>query len=151
MSENRFSNGFTAYHGTSNESARDILWRGVDMDKSAGGYFGTGFYLALEPELARSNYADFAGDGEPGVVLSCEIMPGARILDLCVERDWLAWRDSNLDQSLHRHDFHLLAVRAGIDGLHDNSFGGLVVYNKDVLVGIGEHESDRPAAPTPRA
>ena len=131
----------TIYHGTSNTGAADIEQNGVDITKSHGGYFGWGFYCAVDYELAKSNYAEFADENdidERGAVLEFEILPQANILDLRDEDDWQTWlpyakriSDRNLYKTL---------VNAGIDGLFDNSFGGVIIYNPAVLklIRIGE-------------
>ena len=122
------------YHGTSNSGAKDIEQNGVDITKSHGGYFGWGFYCAVDYELAKSNYAEFADENdidERGAVLEFEILPQANILDLRDDDDWNTWlpyaariSDRNLYKTL---------VNAGIDGLFDNSFGGVIIYNPAVL------------------
>ena len=124
----------TVYHGTSNSGAKDIEMNGVDISKSHGGYYGWGFYCAVDYELAKSNYAEFADENdidERGAVLEFEILPQANILDLRDDDDWNTWlpyaariSDRNLYKKL---------VSVGIDGLYDNSFGGVIIYNPDVL------------------
>jgi len=132
MSFKEYINNDIVYHGTSVEGARDIEENGIDMDKSTKGYFGTGFYVTPDKELARSNYASFSDD-EGGVVLEFKIIKKGRVLDLRNEGDWIKWRDSGLDRLKGRDGFDKIAVKAGIDGLYDNSFGGYVIYNPGVL------------------
>lgn len=127
------------YHGTDKESAKDIVANGVDMDKSAAGYFGTGFYTTPNADLAKSNYADFADDEDaPGVVLAFEVSPDAQLLDLRDNDDWIKYRDIKYrgvkaSDLRHRPEFHRIMVELGIDGLYDNSFEGWVFYNPNVL------------------
>jgi len=116
------------YHGTDIQSAKDIVQKGVDIDKSTKGYFGKGFYTATNPELAQSNYADFAED--EGVVLKFKLDPNARILDLDKPEDFALWRDNKFERLMHRDDFDQIMRKNKIDGLRDEgSFGGVVIYN----------------------
>lgn len=121
----------TLYHGTSQEGARDIMTNGIDMEKSEGGYFGKGFYTTPKPELAKSNYADFSGDEEGGVVLEVEIAPNANILDLRDAEDFETWKP--LSRLIHRPDCWKIFTQKGIDGLWDDSFDGVVIYNPNVI------------------
>lgn len=142
------------YHGTDSQSAQSILANGIDQSKSAGGYFGTGFYLAEDASLAQSNYADFSGDanedGGAGIVLACTISDQARILDLANEHDWEFWKSSGLDKRVHESDFWRTATNAGIDGLLDNSFGGVVIYNINCVTEIAVCDSLALKKPTMR-
>jgi hypothetical protein len=117
----------TVYHGTDINSAKQIEAYGLDMKYSHGGYFGWGFYTTPDFDLAKSNYAEF-NDAEAGAaVLEFQIDPTANILDLRDEDDWDAWlpyADNISDKNLWR-----TLVRVGIDGLWDNSFGGVIIYN----------------------
>jgi hypothetical protein len=131
------------YHGTSKAAARNIAKRGVDMTASTLGYFGEGFYTTENKALAKSNYADFAEDDEPGVILAFEVSPNARLLDLRKERDWLIWRDGRFADLIHRPGFSSVAVQAGIDGLYDESFEGWVFYNPDVLTLLKSNPSKK--------
>jgi hypothetical protein len=132
LTESRFA-GSKVWHGTSREAGRSIVSDGIDVSKSESGYFGRGFYVADNPELAKSNYADFAEDGEEGVVLEFRVEPDARILDLRDEDDWKVWRDGGYDRDMGREDFPKRMFRAGIDGVYDNSFEGICFYNPDAL------------------
>lgn len=137
---------YTLYHGTSHEAARDIIENGIDMDKSTGGYFGTGFYLTHDKDLAKSNYADFAededADDKTGVVLKFKLSPSAKILDLDDPKDFEEWKRSKLTEQLWKPDFHRIALRRGIQGVQDlGSFGGLVVYDPSVLKLINKQEN----------
>lgn len=124
----------TVYHGTSNTAAKEIIKYGIDIDKSTGGYFGWGFYTAIDYELARTNYAEFAdenGIDEKGVVLEFSINPEANILDLRDEHDFYIWQPYS--QEIYRPHLYKDLVANGIDGLYDNSFGGIVFYNSLVI------------------
>jgi hypothetical protein len=133
------------FHGTSQEGAEDILRRGIDQSKSSYGYFGQGFYMAEDYALAQNNYADFTDSTERGVVLRVTVKPTARLLDLRQPEDWELWQKSGLAAKLGaRDDFADLAVRAGIDGLYDNSFRGLVIYNPEAVERIEVAEAQKP-------
>jgi hypothetical protein len=132
------------YHGTSSEAAEDIIENGIAMHKSDGGYFGQGFYVAEEEVLARSNYADFSDDEDGGVVIKLEIKDGARILDMRNAEDAEFWVTSGLAGAIGECDFAARAVRAGVDGLYDRSFGGLVIYNPDAVECLGLVLDNRP-------
>lgn len=124
--------GSQMFHGTSQEAAQRILGEGVIIEKSGGGYFGIGFYAALDLELARSNYADLADDG--GCVLAFELSKDARILDLRDASSWIAWSAvANGGKEISDPQFHLTAVQAGLDGVYDNSIGGVCLFNPMVV------------------
>lgn len=136
--------GKMVYHGTSSASARDIAAHGISMKKSGLGYFGRGFYTATDEALAKINYADMAAaDGNEddndesgnkvGVVLSFRIADTARILDLRIPGDWETYnRLSNNGNLISDPSFDVMMRRAGIDGLFDRSFGGVVIYTTQV-------------------
>jgi hypothetical protein len=134
------------YHGTGVADAEAIETEGISMDASGKGYFGQGFYLAVDPALAKSNYADFADEEEAGVVLQYGVKPEARLLDLRDSDDWDTWKASGLDQQIWKDGFAAMAVASGIDGLYDESFGGYVIYNPDVLGLIGRWEPEQRTA-----
>jgi hypothetical protein len=127
------------YHGTVRNSAKNIIQNGIDMKYSALGYFGQGFYTTPDASLAKSNYADFADDeDEPGVVLKFKVDPSSNVLDMRKEEDWLKWRDGKYrgvkyTDLIHRPEFASIMQSEGIDGLYDESFGGWVFYNPNVL------------------
>jgi len=122
------------YHGTGLSSARNILANGVDLNRCSPGYFGTGFYCARDEALARSNYADFCDeDGDEGVVLAIYLQRAARILDLRNETDFQRWREGHFENAIGRPDFPYVMRHHGIDGLYDNSFQGVVIYNPTVI------------------
>jgi hypothetical protein len=140
--------GRTVWHGAAAEDAEAIAETGIDMGASGGGYFGHAFYVADEPGLAWSNYADFSGDEEGGAVVSFDIEEGARILDLRNPVDSEEWMQSGLTAKLGNPNIAAHAVRAGIDGVYDRSVGGLAIYNRNVLRLVGlERKDDRGAAP----
>ena len=119
------------YHGTDMKSGLDIQKKGVDILKGHGGYFGWGFYTTPTIELAKSNYADFSGDENGGVVLELQLSKNAKILDLRDPDDFEIWKPySNkiYDKNLYRE-----LIGAGIDGLWDDSFEGVVIYNTNVI------------------
>jgi len=124
------------YHGTAISSLNSIINGGIDMSKSAKGYFGVGFYTTPDLELAKENYANFSDDA--GVVLSFKVNGDARILDLANSKDWeiyksLSYRGVGVDGLLSRDDFDSIMRGFGIDGIKDESFGGTVFYNTNSL------------------
>lgn len=135
----------TVWHGGSLEAAEDIIANGIDMSRSSGGYFGHAFYVADTCDLARSNYADFAGDDdEPGAVVQFEIIDGAAILDMRNTADQQDWDASGLNAWLGRPDFAMRARRCGIAGVYDRSVGGLAIYDPAVLRVVGLVEDMTP-------
>ncbi len=122
--------GRRLYHGTSAEDAASIVESGIDPAKSGGGYFGVGFYMAEDRELAKSNYADF-NDTDAGAVVEADVADGANILDMRNEKDYAKWQAFKLD--IGQRDFLEKVVKLGIDGLYDRSFGGVVIYNAEAL------------------
>lgn len=122
--------GRVMFHGTSESGARSILKHGIRQDKSTKGYFGRGFYMAPDYDLAKNNYADFADDDKPGVVIAAKIKESANILDLRLEDHYEEWlKVSGNGKLIGNDDFDCFMVRQGIDGLFDRSFGGVVIYN----------------------
>ena len=121
--------GMLLYHGTSQEGAESIRKTGIDMRKSHKGYFGQGFYTAVDEDLAKSNYADFSGDEEGGAVLTFKLKPGFRVLDMRNDADYAFWTSSGLDKKISLDGFAEMAVKKGVDGLFDRSFEGVVIYN----------------------
>lgn len=127
------------YHGTSIEGAQDIQKYGIDIQKSDGGYFGKGFYTTPDFDLAKSNYADFA-DEEGGAILEFELSPEANILDLRDSDDWDTYLPLGQSRAIFKPNHPQEMLRAGIDGLYDNSFEGVVVYNTKYLKLIKVHQ-----------
>lgn len=123
--------GRVLFHGTSMDGARSIVTGGIDNAKSSKGYFGRGFYLASDAELAENNYADFAEDDAEGVTLPVRVSDGARILDLRSPEDWEVYQP--FAEEVSRNNFDQIMRDNGIDGIFDRSFGGVVIYNPDVL------------------
>ena len=125
------------WHGTSKKDAKQIITTGIKIEKSSGGYFGYGFYVADNPELAKSNYADWAEDEDSidkeGVVLEFKFTKNAHILDLRKSKDWDIWRDGKFENLMREPSMISMIVRRGVDGVYDNSFGGVCVYNPKVL------------------
>ena len=131
----------TYYHGTSRSGAKDIMARGVDQSKSEKGYFGRGFYMAEDAALAASNYAGFQED--EGAVLEVEVADSASILDLSTPEHWdnydkLRIHGQKIGSVLYMDDIDQHMVRLGVDGIKDNSFGGVVIYNTKVITNIKE-------------
>lgn len=124
------------YHGTGREHAGSIS-QGLDIQKGCG-YFGYGFYVADDPRLAKSNYADMADD-EP-VILKFRIDPNARIADMRVEdeRQEIFSEVSRAGRGLGDPGMPARMVAAGVDGVYDRSVGGLCIYNPKVLIPLGE-------------
>lgn len=120
------------FHGTSDESADDILNHGINPSVGTG-YFGRAFYVADDVGLAISNYAEFSGDEDGGTVIATTIQEGAFILDLRNEADNQKWTESGLPSIIGRNDFDLQARKRGIDGVYDRSVGGLAIFNAAVL------------------
>lgn len=119
------------YHGTSKTNAEKIEKIGIDMRFSNGGYFGWGFYTTPDYELAKANYGDFNEDDEPGAVLELQLDPNANILDLRNEDDWNTWLP--YADNIYKPNLWQLLVANGIDGLWDNSFEGVIIYNPKAL------------------
>lgn len=125
------------FHGTSVEGADRIMEIGIDLSASAGGYFGEAFYVADDENLARSNYADFAEDDVPGVVLKFSINEGAKILDLRNAADNEEWINSGLLPDMGKRGFARMATAKGVAGVYDRSVGGLAIYDRNALELIG--------------
>jgi len=138
---NETQGGFTrVFHGTSVKDAENIIKYGVNISKSTGGYFGWGFYTATEFQLAKSNYADFAeeqGSTDKGVVLEFRVSPQANILDLRKDEDFKIWQPYS--KAINQPNLYQVLVKHGIDGLYDNSFEGVVIYNAKVLTLVKTH------------
>ena len=129
------------YHGTSHQGAEHIKKYGVRISKSDGGYFGWGFYTTPDLNLAKENYADFAeDDNDKGVILEFRLSPAANILDLDDAADFETWKPYS--KSIYDPNLYKLLIKNGIDGLHDNSFGGVVIYNPKVLTFVKEIEAN---------
>ena len=132
------------FHGTSQESGRNIREKGVDQMKSGKGYFGRGFYAAHNKKLAQSNYADFAEDFEDGLpvgggdIIAFAIPDSAKILDLREAEDSdtfskAKYRGVPLSNLISEDNFHEIMKEAGFDGLIDRSFDGIVIYNESII------------------
>lgn len=136
--ESDFSFPLTVFHGTDSPSAKDIKENGLSMDKCDRGYFGKAFYVTTDDELARSNYADFSGDEEGGVVLEFEMNPVNRILDLRKTEDWdhyqnLKYKGRELHRWMGFDEFPKIMKSLGIDALYDRSNDAFAVYNLEIL------------------
>lgn len=124
------------YHGTGRSHAAGIRG-GIDIQKGCG-YFGYAFYVADDPKLAKSNYADFADD-EPAILMF-RISPRARIADMRVEDELqeIFNRVSSQGRGLSDPGMPARMISAGVDGVYDRSVGGLAIYNPAVLIYLGE-------------
>jgi hypothetical protein len=115
----------------------NIKQRGIDMSKAQGGYFGWGFYTTPDIELAKSNYGDFS-EGDSSVVLEFKLDPNANILDLRDSNDFELWK--RYSRLIYDKNAYKKFVSDGIDGLWDDSFDGVVLYNPNVLKLINIHK-----------
>lgn len=119
------------YHATDKKSGIEIKNNGIDIDKSTGGYFGWGFYTTPDFKLAKSNYADFIDEGIGAVILEFTLNKNANILDLRNSDHFNIWK--NYSRKIYDKNLYKTLIRDGIDGLWDNSFEGVVIYNPKVL------------------
>lgn len=137
------------FHGTSAAGAEQILREGIRNDRSGLGYFGPGFYCTTDADLARSNYADLA-DGDAGVVLAIRLSSAARIVDLRVPADIDRYHAaSDQGSAIARRDFYRLMTAAGISGLFDNSFQGVVIYDPRAATLLGRVAATSKRTPQP--
>uniref|UniRef100_A0A6M3XDY4 Putative poly(ADP-ribose) polymerase n=1 Tax=viral metagenome TaxID=1070528 RepID=A0A6M3XDY4_9ZZZZ len=145
--------GRTLFHGTESTSAEAITSKGIDNAKSTKGYFGRGFYMASDYNVAKDNYADFAEDEDAAsAVIAVKVSLKARILDLRDEKDSEIYMKVSQNGRLIGNDnFDKLMVRNKIDGLFDRSFGGVVIYNPKVLEPIKTGEKGGPLYKVPDA
>jgi len=133
------------FHGTDIKSAMKIKKNGIDITKGDG-YFGTGFYTTPDFNLAISNYANFAEyDDEEftlekatGVVLEFNIIDNSKILDLRDYEDFEKWK--RFSNRIDNKNLYKELIKNDIDGLWDDSFEGVVIYNKDILKLIKIHK-----------
>jgi hypothetical protein len=96
------------------------------------------FYVTTDEELARSNYADFTGDEEGGVVLEFEMNPIDRFLDLRKSDDWdtysnLKYKGREIRSFMGIDEFPLIMKSLGIDALYDRSNDAFAIYNIKTL------------------
>jgi hypothetical protein len=138
ISNDKFSYPLTVFHGTDLESAKDIKQNGLDLSKCDRGYFGKAFYVTTDEQLAMSNYADFSGDEEGGIVLKFEMNPVNRILDLRNSDDWdfytnLKYKGRDLRAFMGFDEFPSIINSFGIDALYDRSNDAFAVYNVNIL------------------
>lgn len=124
--------GEVVYHGTGRAYANAITKR-LEIQPT-GGYFGSAFYVADSPKLAKNAYANVSDD-EP-VVLTFRIREDAKILDLREGDAFERW--AKLTPLIYRPDCAEQMVKNGVDGIYDRSVGGLAVYNPEVLIYLGE-------------
>jgi len=128
--------GRVMFHGTEKSSAESIHKK-IDLNKTTAGYFGKGLYLASDYGLAKSNYADMSGDESGGSVIAIKIKDTAKILDLRDEVDSMRWDVLSKKGNLLSSDsLPIIMKKAGVDGLFDRSFGGVVIYNPAAVTTI---------------
>ena len=131
--EEIFTFPLVVYHGTDAPSANDIQRSGLDLSKCDRGYFGKAFYVTTDEELAKSNYADFTGDEEGGIVLKFEMNPVGRVLDLRNSDDWDFYKQNNLEKYLGNDNLPSIMTRLKIDALYDRSNDAFAIYNINIL------------------
>ena len=136
--EEVFTFPLVVYHGTDLVSAQDIKEKGLDLGKCDRGYFGKAFYVTTDEELAKSNYADFTGDEEGGIVLKFEMNPTGRVLDLRNSEDWdyyqnLKYKGRELSGLMGFDELPNIMKSFGIDALYDRSNDAFAVYNLNTL------------------
>ena len=138
ISEKSFSFPLIVFHGTDLSSAKDIKENGLNLSKCHKGYFGQAFYVTTDEELAKSNYADFSGDEEGGIVLKFEMNPTGRVLDLRNSDDWdyyqnLKYKGRELSGWMGFDELPNIMKSFGIDALYDRSNDAFAVYNLNIL------------------
>jgi len=138
ISNDNFSYPLIVFHGTDARSAKDIKQNGLDLSKCDRGYFGKAFYVTTDEQLARSNYADFSGEEEGGIVLKFEMNPDNRILDLRNSEDWdfytnLKYKGREIKNFMGFDEFPSIMTSLGIDALYDRSNDAFAVYNVNIL------------------
>lgn len=131
--ESEFSYPLVVFHGTDAKSAKDIQEQGLDLGKCEKGYFGRAFYVTTDEELAKSNYADFSGDEEGGIVLKFEMNPINRILDLRKTEDWDYYKQHGIEKYLGKDELLNIMKKLGIDAMYDRSNDAFAVYNINIL------------------
>lgn len=136
--ESSFDFPITVYHGTDLDSAKDIKENGLNLNKCDKGYFGKAFYVTEDEALAKSNYADFSGEEEGGVVLKFKMQPINKFLDLRKSEDWeyysnLKYKGRELSSWMGFDELPNIMKSFGIDALYDRSNDAFAVYNLDVL------------------
>ena len=138
ISNDKFSYPLIVFHGTDLNSAKDIKQNGLDLSKCDRGYFGKAFYVTTDEQLAMSNYADFSGEEEGGVVLKFEMNPINRILDLRNSDDWdfytnLKYKGREIRNFMGFDEFPSIMTSLGIDALYDRSNDAFAVYSVKIL------------------
>lgn len=123
----------TVFHGTDINSANDVKENGLDLSKCDKGYFGKAFYVTTDEALAKSNYSDFSGDEEGGVVLKFEMNPINKVLDLRNSDDWEFYKKNNIEKFLGRDELPRIMMKLGVDALYDRSNDAFAVYNVSIL------------------
>jgi hypothetical protein len=128
----------TVFHGTDLESAKNIKQNGLNLSKCDRGYFGKAFYVTTDENLAKSNYADFSGDEEGGIVLKFEMNPNNKVLDLRNSDDWdfytnLKYKGREIRNFMGFDEFPSIMTSLGIDALYDRSNDAFAIYNVNIL------------------
>jgi hypothetical protein len=141
ISNDKFSYPLTVFHGTDLESADDIKQNGLNLSKCDRGYFGKAFYVTTDENLAKSNYADFSGDEEGGIVLKFEMNPNNKVLDLRNSDDWdiytsLTYKGRKITDFMGFDEFPSIMTSLGIDALYDRSNDAFAIYNINILKNI---------------
>ena len=139
--EESFTFPLIVFHGTDLESAKDIKQKGLDLSKCDRGYFGKAFYVTTDENLAKSNYADFSGDEEGGIVLKFEMNPINKVLDLRDSNDWdiytnLKYKGRKITDFMGFDEFPSIMTSLGIDALYDRSNDAFAIYNINILKNI---------------
>lgn len=120
------------YHGTTLRAANSILKNGVKMHKSCGGYFGDGFYTSEDIELIKTNY-------DHGAILQIDINSSyVNYLDPASFEKWKL-----ISKETYKKRFYRLAIKNGFHAIHDNSFEGIVIYNKKIIRSIKLFENGK--------
>jgi hypothetical protein len=138
ISKKVFNFPLSVFHGTDLNSAKDIKQNGLELSKCDRGYFGKAFYVTTDEQLATSNYADFSGDEEGGIVLKFEMNPINRILDLRNSDDWdfyinLKYKGREIRNFMGFDEFPSIMKFLGVDAIYDRSNDAFAVYNLDIL------------------
>jgi hypothetical protein len=138
ISNDKFSYPLTVFHGTDLESAKNIKQNGLNLSKCDRGYFGKAFYVTTDENLAKSNYADFSGDEEGGIVLKFEMNPNNKVLDLRNSDDWdfytnLKYKGREIRNFMGFDEFPSIMTSLGIDALYDRSNDAFAIYNVNIL------------------
>jgi hypothetical protein len=136
--ESSFKFPLSVYHGTDLESAKDIKENGLNLEKCERGYFGKAFYVTTDKDLAQSNYAEFSGEEDGGVVLEFTLEPINKILDFRNPEDWetfknLKYKGRDVEKYMGFDEYPHIMRSLGIDAIYDRSNDAFAVYNLNTL------------------